>query len=242
MSWLTALKIVFDFKSAYDEIDQVKKYSKKLENKDPKKLKWDDLKYFSNKTMDKAKKAIKQTLKKTKAAEKTFLDWPESLTQRAFSIYFKEFMKSGKDDAKTRNALKMYQITLKVYDQDLTKLVAKLKEAEKKIAQNQRRFDALVKYADLLQKVFMQCAKIPSLTGTAQNAMFFGLSRDAQDYGSTARDVSKSIGRLAKLNAEYVREVKDKIRINRLWMKWAGGSKATQEQSLKKSASAKTPK
>ncbi len=242
MSWLTALKLVLDLNSAYDEVDKVRKYSKKLEKADPKNLSWDDLKFFSNKTMDKARKAIKETLKKARKAEKAALEWPESLSARAFDIYAKEFQKSGKDSQKTRNALKTYQLALKAFDQDLNRLLASLKAMDKKIAKRQQKADALVKYADLLEQAFMTCAKIPSLTGTAQNAMFFGLSQDAMMFGSTAGDVSASIQRLAKRNAGFIREVNDRIKANRLWMTWANGEKIAQESNLKKNSTAKTPK
>lgn len=242
MSWLPSLKTVLSLRSAYKHIDRVQKYSKKIEKADPKKLSWDDLKVFSNKTMDKAQKAIRETLKKSQAAEKATLEWPESLTVRAFSIYYKEFQKSGKDSAKTRAALKTYQVSLKVYDQDLNKLLTELVEAGSQIADHQAKADALVAYGGVLQKAFMTCAKIPSLTGTAQNAMFFGLSQDAQQFRGTASDFSSSLKRLAKKNTGFIGDVKDKIKANKLWITWAAGDKAAQETSLKKNTTSKVPK
>jgi hypothetical protein len=243
MSWMTKLKILLDLQSAYDEVDKVRAYSKKIEKTDPKKLKWDDLKIFSNKTMDKAKKAIKETLKKAKDAEKAILlDWPDNLSRRAFAIYKKEFLKSGKVTPKTKKALKMYQLTLKIYDQDLKRLLIQLQNTSKKIAIKIKKSEGLRRYADTLEKAFMQCSKIPSLTGTVQNAVFFGLARDAAQYGGSASDLVSIFQRLDKKNTTYIVETRRLIKVNKLWMIWAAGDQIENQDSIRKNEKAKIPK
>lgn len=242
MSWMKTLKILLDLKSAYDEVDKIRKYSKKIEKADPKKLEWDDLKFFSNKTMDKATKGAREALKLSKAAEKATLVWPKCDSFKVFVEAANAQSKYGKDSPQAKKALQKYIGVLKTFDSDLTTMLAGLQKNSAALAKKITKTEALRDYAGVLQESFMKCAKIPSLTGTAQNAMFFSLSQDAMQFKGLASSLVSSLKRLDKMNAAYIKECKTRLKNNKVWIDWASSGKTQADGALEKNTKSVKPK
>ncbi len=209
---------------------------------DPKKITWDDLKYYNNKTMDTATKALREAVKRSKTAEKALLVWPTSASFKAFQHAAKVREKFPADSPQVKRALQNYVAALKTFGKDLNALLTKLQSKSGNFSKDIRLAEASREYAGLLEKTFMKIAKVPSLTGTAQNAMFFSLSQDAQQYRGIASTLASSLKRLEKKNAEYVKECKVLIGNNQAWTTWAMSKSPTKDGSMKKNEKAKAPK
>ena len=242
MSWMTTLKTLLDLKSAYDEVDKIRKYSKKIEGADPAKLKWDDLKFFNNKTMDKATKGVRDALKQSKAAEKATLVWPTCDSLKIFVDAAKAREKYGKDSPQAKKGLEKYRAVLKTYDSDLTALLAGLTKNKAALAAKITKTEAVRDYAGVLEDGFLKCAQIPSLGGTAQNAMFFSLSQDALQFKGVASSLAGSLKRLEKQNNTYISECKTLIKDNKDWITWSNSGKTEPDAALDKNIKSKKPK
>lgn len=245
MSWIAALDILFKNKKYYDQYKKVKKvhdYGKKIEKADPKKLTWDDLKYFNNKTMDAATKSAREAVKQAKDAENAVLVWPKSDSIKAFGAALKATKKHGANSAQTKKAVQVYIGVLKRFDADLVLILNKMTAGESELKKRLQLAMALREYAGLLQKAFMKAAKVPSLTGTAQNAMFFSLSQDAIQFRGLAGTLATSFQKIEKKNIQYIKECKAKINENKAWITWASGVAPQQDGALQKNKTAKKPK
>lgn len=245
MSWLKALDILLkanDMKGNYDKVKKIHDYSKKIEKADPKKLTWDDLKFFSNKTMDAGTKELRASLKLSKAAEKAVLVWPTCNSFKAFLQAAKVREKYPADSPQVKKAMQSYTAVLKKFGTDLKTLLTKLQSKSGAISKDGKVAEALRDYGSLLEKAFMKCAKKPSFFGTTQNAMFFSLSRDALQYRGIASTFVSSLKGLEKKNTEYVKECKLLIADNQAWIGWATSESPNKDGSMKKNEKAKTPK
>jgi len=245
MDWIKVIKLLLDGKSVVDKAKTVKKlsdYSEKLAKKDPKSLTWDDLKFFNNKTMDAATNGLREILKNCKAAEKARLEWPKCNSLPLWMEWAKVQKKFGSDSPQFEKARSNYVAELRKFDKNLKTLAATLKAAQPKLVQNVKVAEVMFKYGDLLNKAFMAFAKVPSLTGTAQNAMFFSLSQDALQYRGIAADVGKSMTKLVKMNAAYQKECDVKIKENQEWIKFALTPAPKADGVIQKNTKAARPK
>ena len=245
MSWLSALEAIFKarkIKVHYDKVKKVYDYSKKIEKADPKKLSWDDLKFFTNKQMTESTKAARDALKLAQAAEKTSLEWPVSKSLTLFLDACKLAEKHGANSKQAQTALKKYTGELKAYDKALKQMLAGLKSSSGELTSNLALAEALQEYAGVLNKAFMKCAAVPALGGTAQNAMFFSLAQDAVQYRGVAGSLATSLKKLQKKNADYLKECQERTKTNQAWITWASNSKAQEDGALKKNTKATLPK
>lgn len=242
MSWMNALKPLLDLKSTYDEVDKIRGYSKKIEKADPKKLKWDDLKYFNNKTMDRAIKAAREALKLSKAAEKKTLEWPKCDSLKVFGEALTASKNHGADSPQAKKAVQKYIGVLKTFDKDQTNMLAGLQKNLTVLTKKITKTEAMRNYANVLQQAFMKCANIPSVNGTAQNAMFLSLSQDAGQFKGLATELGSSLKRLEKMNTAYIKECETRIKNNKLWISFASSGKAQADGALEKNKSSVKPK
>ena len=245
MSWLKALDILLkanDMKGNYDKVKKIYDYSKKIEKADPKKLTWDDLKFFNNKTMDAGTKELRAWLKLSKAAEKAVLVWPTCSSLKAFLRAAKVREKYPADSPSVKKAMQSYTAVLKKFGTDLKTLLTKLQSKSGAISKDGKVAELVRDYGSLLEKAFMRWARLPDVTGTSQNAVFFSLSRDAFQYRGIASTLVSSLKRLEKKNTEYVKECKLLIADNQAWIGWATSESPKKDGSMKKNEKAKTPK
>ncbi len=245
MDWIKVLKLLLDGKGIVDKAKTVKKlsdYADKLSKKDPESLTWDDLKFFSNKTMDDATNGLRQILKNCKAAEKAKLEWPKCNSLPLWMEWAKVQEKYGSDSPQFEKARNNYVAELKKFDKNLTAMAATLKAAGPKLAQNVKIAEVMFKYGDLLNKALMTFAKVPSLRGTAHNAMFVSLSQDAVQYRGIAGDVGRSMTKLVKINAGYQKECAAKIKDNQDWIKFALTPEPKKDGVIKKNTKSAKPK
>lgn len=245
MSWVSALQTIFKVKKLYDTAKKVKKvhdYGEKIGKKKPEELTWDDLKYFNNKQMDEAKKNVSESLAAANKALSASLVWPSSSSTRIFGEALKLSAKKGADSPEVKKKLDAYRAELAAFDQSLTALKTELEALSAEFAEKIATAGALREYARVLEKAFMQCAKVPSLAGTAQNAMFFTLSQDASQLAGSAGSLETALGKLKDKNADYVRDVKAKIAENKGWIDWAKSPSPQKDGNLKANQKASKPK
>ena len=245
MNWLKALDLLIkahQVKGQHDEIKRVHDYAQKVAKANPEKLKWDDLKFFNDSTMDAATSNARKVLQQIKEAEKSPVEWPRSDSVRAFTAAAGVVGKYGADSAQAKKAVKSYSDALESYGRALKKLDGELDTKTSKLTDTAKTYIALKKYANVVSQAFLKLAKIPSFGGTAQNAMFFSLSQDAQQYGGIVSRILKGLNSLDKKNMQHIKNCKDLIKTNQLWINWSKSKHTSQRGALEKNAEAKLPR
>lgn len=242
MSWINTLKNLIDAKSAYDELEKVRKHSKKIKTANINKLKWDDLKYFNNKTMNKTTIGFRETIRLSKLAEKEKFFWPKSDSTKLFFDWADTRSKYGSGSSQDKRVKKNYILALKRYQRDLEMTLGHLEESARALDKKRRNTESMRTYAGVLSDAFGTCMKIPSLGGTTQGAMFSNLSDDAAEIKGLTATLLMSLNRLQKINHGYISECKNRLKDNNPWIDWASSHKSDADTALEKNAKSQKPK
>ena len=201
MSWLKLAQNLVTLKKFHDagkEAKSVYDYAKKIDKADPKKLKWDDLKFFNNKQMVKATQNARDALAAARQVEAAKLTIPQFDSVSAFVAAAKAADRYGAGSPQVQAALKRYVQILKKKDADLTKQRDEVKKLTQQVGKLQTEAEAFRDYANVLHSAFMKCARVPSLTGTAQNSIFFSLAQDAVQFRGVMSGLVTSYGNIQK--------------------------------------------
>lgn len=242
MNWLNALDKLFKAKDIYDKAKEVKKlhdYGKKL---DPKKLTWDDLKYFKNKQMETATKQAREAEAAADAALATKVVWPRSNATDKFAAAMRTSTRHGHASSQTKAAVSLYRRALLEYDRALQGIVSDLEAKQKQLPEKISMAKALHDYCDVLHDAFMACAKVPNPTGTAMNAQFFSLAQDAQQLAGITSTLQTKFKKIQEKNAAAIAEGKSLIADNKLWIQWAGRDATSAPGMIKRNESARRPR
>lgn len=245
MDWLRALDLLLKAKDFKDQAEDLKKlydYADKINKTDPKDLTWDDLKYFENEQTKAATADLRATDAALTALLGSALEPPESGSLRAFDAAMKAAAKYGHDSKEAKSAVETYRKVLVDYDKTLKALLATMERQKAEFPTRIAAAKALAEYAKLLAKAFIGCAKIPSLGGTAQNAMFFTLSQDCAQLAGLAATVGTKMGKAQSEHNIKIGEMKDLISQNQDWIDWAAKDALKKEDTLKKNAKTETPR
>lgn len=242
MSWVKVVTVLLKVDIADKKLDVTFKACKKIANAKPDKLKWDDIKFLSNYSMEKALKTARESLKKAKSAQKTKLEYPKNTALRDWSKVLNAAKNYGSGHKRTKVGLDVYAYNLKRYCDDLDGLAHELWSLEDKLMDKARSAQSFANYGDRLHKAFMICAKIPDPVGTMRNAMFFALGTDAKNYKTMMGDVADIYVRLSKASSEHSKDVREEIDHRWEWMTWAKSAAATKDGAILKNKSTKRPK
>ncbi|MDP5220973.1 hypothetical protein Q5Y75_27700 [Ruegeria sp. 2205SS24-7] len=242
MDWIRILDTAFKVKDVYDKANEVKAvydYSKKLEKK--KKLEWKDLKYYKNDRMEKALKNAQNALKSVNRALRASAAWPQPRTSGEFLDALAKANKFGHDSKQATDAVSKYLRRVTEYGKSLNTSLKALDKRSALIDQRLKTAKALKSYGQALQKAFLTCAKIPSPTGTAQNAEFFSLSQDAKEFAGHMDTLANRLKKLQAKMRKTIAEGRQLEKNNRYWIAYASNYARKSPGSLKKNQKAKVP-
>ena len=111
-----------------------------------------------------------------------------------------------------------------------------------KIADHLKMMTAMKKYCQGLQKLFLQIARIPSLLTSAEQLHWVVLSEGAVTLTGRASSCETTLETLRKSTDKTLKECRDQIKTNQLWIKWMKSTAPTKAGALKKNLTASTPK
>lgn len=243
MSWNAALRVAtllfVSGKNAYT----IKKYHdkvKKLGGGKPEKLGDKDAKVCVDGTMQKAVTNATKVLNTIRAIESEKYAIPETNSAVLWGKMAAAFGKFGKDSKEFKGALKTYLGELRYLDKELGKQIAEIKDAKPIIEAQLASSKAYTKYAQTLEKYFMLCAKVPSLS--AWQARFFSLSRDCATFSSKTKSLETVLAKIVsgcKANLPVAQATKKQ---NLEWIAFYEKTEPKDEAQMKKNAKAKRPK
>jgi hypothetical protein len=245
MSWLKALDLLFKAKDIKDQASDLKTlydYADRVSKLDPAKVTWDDLKYFENAEMKAATTEMRAIEKILDDVLGSKLVPPESGSLKAFDAALKAGAKYGHNSKEAKAAIEAYRKVLVAHDKVLKGLLADMEKMKGEFPGRTTAAKALNDYCRLLEKLFLDFAKIPFGAGTVQNATFFSLSRDCTQLAGIASSVETKLKKAASEHNIKIGEMKDLIWQNEEWIAWAAKDALAKEDTLKKNAKAETPK
>lgn len=243
VNWVNALQTFFKLKKFYDAGATVKglwdkgKYLEKIDGPS-----LEELKPFRSAKLEKAIKDVEEADKVAIKVLATPFEVPDCTASGHFLSAMKIAQKHGHDAKQTRAALAAYKKGLLEYEKRLLDLEKELKDAHKQLPEKVRYAANLAEMSREMSKSMMTCAKIPNFSGTAQNAMFLGLSTDAQKLSGAAASLEKRLWLIVEANNRAILEVRDRFKQNKKWIIWAAQDATNAPDSLKKNAKASTPK
>ncbi len=243
VNWVNALNTFFKLKKFYDAGATVKglwdkgKYLEKIDGPS-----LEELKPFRNSDLAKAIKDVEAADKEVIKVLATPFEVPECTASGHFMTALKMSQKHGHDAKQTRAALASYKKGLLDYETRLLALEKELRDAHKQLPEKVRYAANLAEMSREMSKTMMTCAKIPNFSGTAQNAMFFGLANDAQKLSGAAASLEKRLWLIVEANNRAILEVRDRFKQNKAWIIWAAKDATNAPDSVKKNTKAKTPK
>lgn len=245
MSWLKALELFFTGKDLYDQASDLKTlhdYANKVSGMDPAKVTWDDLKYFENAQMKAATTEMRAVEKSLDSILGSELVPPDSGSLKAFEAALKAAEKYGHDSKEAKAAIDAYRKILIAYDKVLRGLLATMEKMKSEFPTRTTAAKSLNDYCRLLEKLFLELAKVVFGASTAQNATFYALSRDCAQLAGIASSVETKLKKVASEHNIKIGEMKDLISQNEDWIAWAGKDATAKPDTLKKNAKATTPK
>lgn len=245
LDWIKVLQTIFKakkFYTAYATVEKVNKYAQKVQKQDPGKMDWDELRFIQNDDLFKARKELEEIEQALSAGLSGKAGWPESGAMKAYMDAIKAVEKKGKDSKEAQDAVAAYRKALYMYDRELTGMVKELREGKAEAQERRKVAEGLVTYTMACRDAFMACAKIPTFTGTAQNALFLSMSEDCGKMAGIAGRIAKMMDDVAYRTAEVIVEGEALIEQNKAWMDWAIKDALKKDDTLKKNQKAETPR
>lgn len=243
MSWVTAANVLvkmLEIKGAYGEVKTVHDYTKKMAKADPTKLTWDDVKMFDTPVMNKALTGAKSEQVKASAAEKASFKMPEAGSLAAWLAAAKMLAAHGKDSKQFKDAMKKYIAILKAFDKTLDALAKEVGVVTVEMVDRKTKAPVLAQYAKILEKAFLNCAKVPM--GGGQQATFFVLSVDCGKYAAILKTLTKSYSAVFTQSRTHSRAIADIKKTNLDWIKHAEKDVFSDETVMSKNTKAVKPK
>ncbi len=243
MSAYQALDAYFkakDFQGHYDNVKSVHDYAEKLGNK--KECKPKDVQFFQNDSIKKASKGLQNALSIYQSAAKKSPDWPQNDTELFFNSMLKSAEKHGTDSQSTQSTQKNYLNKCVFYDKQLNAFLVEQQELEGKISKHLKLIISMQKHCQNLQKIFNKIAHIPSIVTSAEQLNWVVLSEGAVKLTGHTSSCRVMLERLEGSNAKTIKECKELIKSNQLWIRWAKSSAVNKADAIKKNQKAKKPK
>ncbi len=243
MSAYKALDAYFkakDFQGHYDNVKSVHDYAEKLANKNEFKAK--DVQFFQNDRIKKASKGLQNALSVYQSAARKSPEWPQNDTELFFNSMLKTAEKHGADSQSTKNTQKNYLNKCVFYSKQLNAFLAEQQELGGKISKHLRLMISMQKHCQNLQKVFIKIAHIPSIVTSAEQLNWVVLSEGAVELTGYTSSCCSVLKRLDDTNTKTIKECKEVIKSNRLWIRWSKSTAVNKPGAIKKNQNAKNPK
>ncbi len=220
MSWIRLAKVLttaMDVKGAHDTVKGVHDYGKKLKGKDPSKLTWDDVKIFDTQEIKMAMAAAKKEQALAKSAENAKFIMPDPGSKAQFIKAFKALEKFGLESKEYKAAMMAYFAILRKFDTTLDKLQKEVTAVSIDMVDRKGKVKAIKDYAKFLEKVFLNCAKVPM--SDSQMATFFVLSQDCARFSAQMPPLEKSYTKIFSHSRSISGNIADTKKLNLEWLK-----------------------
>lgn len=222
MSWINALKALFTAKKVhgvYTKLEKANTLSKRIEKKGDK-IKPDDLKFFTNKNIEKARSELRDEQTKLTAALSAKVNWPAD-TSEDWLAKARKVVKANNGDVGAANSeLDGHLRALRSYEAELNHLIAVLEKWKPTMNNNGRTALAISKYARNMSKVLRKLAQIPTVPSFAPQAKLGAYSQQLQTLAGEADTISDGYKRLLKRNGDHIREAQGLIKENKVFLDW----------------------
>ena len=184
---LKAYLLSEDVKSTNDMLQTAKTITKS----GGKKLKWDEIKLFKNKEMDAISKNLREVVKALQAVNKATFRCPPDESEKYFRAAVAKAKKEGIDGKGTAKEIKKILAHYESIVEQAGLMIMTVTQQEKRVTPMLANAELTSKAMAVLEKEFLNCAKIPNPISSGQQAMFVALSQDAKQAKGEANQVVK---------------------------------------------------
>lgn len=245
MDFVKAVKIglyVKKFYGAYKTVDGLNKYADKVERQDPGKIDWKELQYIRNSDLAQARKELEDICDRLEAALSKKMTLPEPDGMRAYQDAMKAVDKKGKDSKEAKSAMEAYRRSLYMYDRDMKALVKDIKDQKAEGREFASIAEKVSKATLGCRDAFATLAKVPTFSGTGNNALFLSLSEDCGHIAGLSDLAAKRMDKLIYTIGQSFVEAEDLIAQNQVWLDWALKDALKSDDTLKKNLKSETPR
>lgn len=228
------------FKDHYDQVKSIHDYAAKLE--DNKKFKNKDVQFFKEGTTKKPSKGLKNALSIFKAADKNPPEWPANDTGVFYLSMLRSSLKFGHDSQSTKNAKKNYLNKCRYYAEQLGAFLTELQKRGEKISKHMKWTILVLEYYHELRLIFLKFAEIPSKITSAEQWTWVALSIGVVELTGQTSSCQVVLGRLEKTNTKTIKDCKEQIKNNQMWIKFMKSAAVNKPGAIKKNLKNKKPK